>query len=83
MDPVNGVDEYVLLGSRRMDLSKPAPIFWLDDPEQIEEVENDAYSGWWLPKGGNAPVIRYSDKSADSDFAGVSSFTFPLKAKTK
>ena len=83
MDSVNGVDEYALVGSRRMGLSNPAPVFWMDDPELSEEVENDVYSDWWLPGGGDAQVVRCSGESADPDFAGVSSFTFPLKAKTK
>ena len=70
MDPVNGVVEYVLVGSRRMDLTNPASIFWMDDTEQIEEVENGVYSDWLVIGGGNAPVVRYSEISTEPNFAG-------------
>lgn len=47
LDPANGINEWITLGSRYMDLQTPAPAAWYDDNQTSTEVWNDVYSDWW------------------------------------
>ncbi len=83
MDPENGLKEYRLEGERIMGLSNPAPILWMEDPAQIEEVEKNAYSDWWIPLSEYLPVVRFSPAGPEAGDSNATSFRFPLKSGKK
>ena len=47
IDPAHGINDWIVLGERHMDLSVPAPVNWFDDTQVRDEVWNDSYSDWW------------------------------------
>ena len=47
IDPAHGINDWIVLDERYMDLSVPAPADWYDDAQAMDEVWNDSYSDWW------------------------------------
>jgi hypothetical protein len=47
LDPEKGIDHFILLSHRYMDRSKPAPVDWLYDEDERQNVWDDLYSDWW------------------------------------
>ena len=47
IDPVNGINDWIVLGERYMDGSVLAPANWTEDAQASTEVWNDVYTDWW------------------------------------